>query len=64
MFGSNRTGSMDMIHEAVRDGDTYRTVDHPELGPHATSPWLSADGATIVYTRHTGASYDLFYATR
>jgi hypothetical protein len=64
VFGSNRAGSRFLIYEAIRDGGTYRTVDHPELGEHATSPWLSADGHTIVFSRHTGSDYDLFIAAR
>lgn len=64
VFESNRFGTTD-IWEAVRRGDTWNVEHHPELstgGPDGT-PWMSPDGAVIVFSRSTTTD-DLFMATR
>lgn len=65
MFESNRTGSM-AIWEAIRDGDTWEVVLHPELDSSAYdgTPWLSPDGRMVVYSSSRNGSDDLFIATR
>lgn len=64
VFNSNRFSTND-IWEAVPRGDTWSVAPHSELstGRPDTTPWLSPDGAVIVFTRSFSTD-DLFMATR
>lgn len=64
VFASDRDGTTD-IFEAVRRGDTWEVEPHRELstGRPEGTPWLSPDGAVIVFTR-SGTQDDLFMARR